>query len=184
SERFRFYIQQDALYLADFGRALAILGGRSTAPERMLAFVRFAEGAIVVERALHQEYFRLFGIDRPMTVQPPSCFAYTNFLLATVAVRSYEEGIAALLPCFWIYRQVGIHIHAQAAAGNPYQRWIDTYAGEEFGRLVEQAIAITDQVAEETGAALREAMKTAFVTSSRLEWMFWDSAYRLESWQP
>lgn len=184
SERFRFYMQQDALYLADFGRALAILGGRSDTPERMLAFVRFAEGAVVVERALHEEYFRLFGIEHPTTVQCPSCFAYTNFLLATVAIRSYEEGVAALLPCFWIYRQVGTHIHAQAAAGNPYQRWIDTYAGEEFGRAVEQAIAIADRVAEESSATLREAMKAAFIASSRLEWMFWDAAYRLESWQP
>jgi thiaminase/transcriptional activator TenA len=183
-ERFAFYMQQDALYLLDFGRALALIGGRSDTPARMLAFIRFAEGAVVVERALHQEYFKLFGITEPLTTPSPACFAYTNFLLATAACRSYEEGVAALLPCFWIYRAVGTHIYQHAAANNPYQKWIDTYAGEEFGRLVEQAIAITDEVAEQTTPRLREAMKAAFVTSSRLEWMFWDSAYRLERWQP
>jgi len=182
-ERFEFYIQQDALYLADFGRALAMMGGRSAIPERMLDFVKFAEGAIVVERALHQEYFRLLNI-AGAAIQSPSCFAYTNFLLATTACRSYEEGIAALLPCFWIYREVGTHIHGNAASNNPYQRWIDTYASEAFARLVDKAIAISDETADRASPTGREAMRGAFVTSSRLEWMFWDSAYRLERWQP
>lgn len=184
AERFRFYVQQDALYLADFARALAIMGGRSTAPERMLEFVRFAEGAIVVERALHDEYMAHYGITRPMQAQPPACFAYTNYLLATAAVRSYEEGVAALLPCFWIYREVGNHIHRTATADNPYRRWIDTYAGAEFGAAVDRAIAITDEVASASSPPLREAMRSAFVTSSRLEWMFWDAAYRMERWLP
>ena len=182
--RFEFYMQEDALYLADFGRALAIIAGRSGTPERMLDFVRFAEGAVVVERALHASYFQLFGIREPATLQPPACFAYTNYLLATVATRSYEEGVAALLPCFWIYREVGTHIHRHAAPDNPYQKWIDTYAGEDFGRLVERAIAIVEETAQETTEAGRRRMREAFVTSSRLEWMFWDAAYRLEAWPP
>lgn len=183
-ERFEFYMQQDALYLADYGRALAIMAGRSATPQRMLDFVRFAEGAVVVERALHAQYFQLFGIDEPTTVQSPSCSAYTNYLLATVSVRSYEEGMAALLPCFWIYRAVGSHVYERAAAGNPYQKWIDTYAGEEFGLLVDKAIAITGECAQNTSESSRALMKEAFVTSTRLEWMFWDSAYRMEAWQP
>jgi thiaminase/transcriptional activator TenA len=183
-ERFKFYVQQDALYLADFGRALAILASRSTCPARMLELLRFAEGAVAVERALHEEYFRHFGITDPTGDQSPACFAYTNFMIATAANKGYEEGLAALLPCFWIYKEVGTHIHRTAAAGNPYQRWIDTYAGEEYGRVVDRAIEMTDEAAEMTSAAGRAAMERAFVASSRLEWMFWDSAYRLESWRP
>lgn len=183
-QRFEFYIQQDALYLADFGRALAIVGSRSAIPERMLDLIRFAEGAVVVERALHEEYFKLFNIASPTTMQSPSCFAYTNFLIATTSHRSYEEGVAALLPCFWIYRAVGTHIYESSAASNPYQRWIDTYASEEFGRLVDRAIGIADETAGKTSEAARGLMKEAFVISSRLEWLFWDSAYRMETWKP
>lgn len=183
-ERFAFYMQQDALYLADFGRALAILAGRSPGPARMLDLLRLAEGAVVDERALHEQYFALYGITEPTPVQSPSCFAYTNFMIATATHASYEVGVAALLPCFWIYGEVGRHIHGSASAGNPYQRWIDTYAGDEFGRVVESAIEITDEAASGASAAGREAMGRAFVTSSRLEWMFWDSAYRMEQWEP
>lgn len=183
-EKFVFYMQQDALYLVDFGRSLALMAARANQPESVLQFVRFAEGAVQVERALHESYFQEFGIIEPTQVQAPACFAYTNFLLATVACRSYEEGMAALLPCFWIYREVGRHIHAHTVPGNPYQRWIDTYASPQFSEWVDRAIAITDTCGEGANSALRERMREAFVISSRLEWMFWDSAYKMEKWPP
>ena len=182
-EKFEFYIYQDSLYLADFGKALAILGSRSLESERMLDFWRFAESAIVVERALHEGYIKQFNITS-QAKRSPSCAAYTNFLLATASLRSYEEGVAGVLPCFWIYREVGNYIYEKAAADNRYQAWIDTYAGEEFDQAVEKAIGITDEVAERATPAVRERMVEAFITSSRLEWMFWDSAYRQEQWKP
>jgi thiaminase/transcriptional activator TenA len=183
-EKFAFYMQQDALYLADFARALATMAGRAPDEEAIIQFVRFAEGVAVVERALHYTYFREFGIDVPTRQQSPSCFAYTNFLLATAAGRSYEEGMAALLPCFWIYREVGNNIYRRAAPNNPYQKWIDTYAGQEFAEWVNRAIALTDAIADHASESQKARMRDAFILSSRLEWMFWDSAYRLEQWMP
>lgn len=182
-DRFRFYMFQDSLYLADFARALAVTGARANSSAHVLDYLRFAEGAIVVERALHESYFAEFGVPSDL-VQSPTCSFYTNFLLATAAHRSHEEAVAALLPCFWIYREVGHAIRRQAAADNLYRRWIDTYAGEDFSASVDHAIAITDEVAAVVGDAARERMRDAFITSSRLEWMFWDSAYRLERWPP
>jgi thiaminase/transcriptional activator TenA len=181
-EKFVFYIQQDALYLLDFGKSLAIMAGRSTTPRRLLQFTHYAEQAVAVERALHESYFRLFGIEQPRTTPSPACFAYTNYLLATVSARSYEEGAAALLPCFWIYREVGNHILQHAVAGNPYQKWIDTYASPEFAELVEHAIALVDECAQQSSETGRHLMRQAFITSSQLEWWFWDSAYRMEEW--
>ena len=95
-----------------------------------------------------------------------------------------EEAVAGLLPCFWIYREVGNAIHAAAAADNPYRRWIDTYAGDDFSASVDRAIAITDDVAADASEASRTRMRDAYVTSTRLEWMFWESAYRMERWRP
>jgi thiaminase/transcriptional activator TenA len=182
-DTFRFYIVQDSLYLVEFARALAITGARSEAPQQVLDFLHFAEGAIVVERSLHEHYFAEFGV-RPGAAQSPACAFYTNYLLATAAHRSYEEAVAALLPCFWIYREVGHAIHRQARPDNPYQRWIDTYAGEEFAASVDRAIAATEAAGALASETARNRMVDAFITSSRLEWMFWDSAYRREAWPP
>ena len=182
-KRFQFYLQQDSLYLIDFARALALVGTRCTEGDRVVAFLEFASGAIVAERELHEAYFVEYKI-QPVTTKAPGCFTYTNFLLATAAVGRYEEAIAALLPCFWMYQEIGQKIAQSAVADNPYQRWIDTYAGTEFAEVVEKAIALTDAVALETTDSVRQLMQTAFITSARLEWLFWDSAYRCESWQP
>lgn len=182
-EKFKFYIKQDALYLVDFSRALAIVGSKALLPERILDFLEFAKDGLVVERALHEEYFRRFDVTLDVD-QAPGCFAYTNYLIATASHRSFEEAVGALLPCFWIYREVGMHIVGQSVPGNPYQLWIDTYAGEEFGAAVRRAIEITDEVAATATEEMRQRMTEAFVLSSRLEWVFWDSAYRLEPWPP
>jgi thiaminase/transcriptional activator TenA len=90
--------------------------------------------------------------------------------------------LAALLPCFWVYLEVGKDIHGRAAKPNPYQAWIDTYAGEEFATAVQAVIATTDAAASGASERTRQSMHTAFTRATQLEWMFWDSAYRLTKW--
>ena len=181
-EKFKFYIAQDARYLEQYARALAVIGARLQRKDHALQFMRFAEGAIVVESALHAGYFDKLGIDEhpPMA---PACHHYTSYLLATAATAPVEVALAAILPCFWIYKAAGDHILLhQNKSNNPYQTWIDTYAGEEFGMLVRKAMTICDEVASQCTEVQQASMTEAFLTASRLEWIFWDSAWRLESW--
>ena len=90
--------------------------------------------------------------------------------------------LGALLPCFWIYAEVGRDIFARAAPKNPYRAWIDTYAGEEFHAAVRAVIDAADAAAAATSANTRARMLVAFARATQLEWIFWDSAYRLETW--
>jgi thiaminase/transcriptional activator TenA len=181
-EKFQFYIAQDSHYLEHFGRALSLIGARAGDLQDALSFMRFAEGAIVVENALHQFYFTDYGIKHKGNIEP-ACHHYVHYLKSTAALEQVEIAMAAVLPCFWIYKEVGDHIYKnQRTKTNPYQKWIDTYAGEEFGILVQQAIGICDRVAEQCTLAQQDAMTQAFVTASRLEWMFWDGAYHLKRW--
>ncbi len=182
-EKFQYYLKQDSLYLVDFSRALAISASKAPNPDDIVLLLHFAEGAIVAERGLHQSYFDLYEITLDVG-QGPGCFAYTNFLKSTTAHQSYEIGAAALLPCFWIYREVGLEIHKNSNSENPYRKWIDTYSGKEFIDVVDQAIDWTDRVASKAGSEDLLKMKQAFIQSTQLEWMFWDCAYRLEQWNP
>ncbi|MFH5831460.1 thiaminase II [Halalkalibaculum sp. DA384] len=178
---FLFYLKQDTLYLADFSRALSLAGVRCDSTTQMYDFFKFASEAVVVERQLHQNFYEQYGTEMNPK-KSPSCFSYTNFLLSTAATKDNVVNIAALLPCFWIYREVGLEIYENAAEENPYQDWIDTYAGEEFNKSVDRAIEITDEVAERESKERLEEMTEAFVKSTELEWMFWESAYRREQW--
>jgi thiaminase/transcriptional activator TenA len=90
--------------------------------------------------------------------------------------------VAAILPCFWIYWDVGTAIKAKSASGNPYQAWIDTYSDEGFATATKRVIAITDTLAAAASEAERARMAEAFRWSCRFEWAFWDAAWRLERW--
>ncbi|GAA4211208.1 thiaminase II [Pedobacter jeongneungensis] len=182
-EKFIFYLAQDAYYLLEFGRTLSTISGRMQDAELILAFAGFSTGAIFAERSLHESYFVEFGL--PDKVAPtPSTLLYTNYILNQAAYASVEVAAAAVLPCFWIYKAVGDYIFAeQTGDQNPYKRWIDMYAGAEFAAAVEKAIAITDQLAAGVNEETREKMLVAFEMATRLEWMFWDSAYEQEKWK-
>ena len=118
-----------------------------------------------------------------MDAEPsPDCLGYTSFLLATAYHEPWEVLVAALLPCFWIYWDVGSRIARRAAGDNPYRAWIDTYADEAFGEAVRTVIDITDRAAAATTPAIRARMATAFVRSTQYEWLFWDGAYQQRGW--
>src|SRR5271166_966779 len=117
-ERFRHYITQDALYLGQFSRALALAAAKAPDSETLRDFAQSAVSAVSVERSLHEHYLRAFGVDPAVlaAAEPaPDCLAYTSFLLATAYHEPWEVLVAALLPCFWIYWDVGCEIANIAA---------------------------------------------------------------------
>ena len=184
-EAFRFYVVQDAHYLREYARALSVLAARAPDEAAIAMFDQHAAGAIEVETQLHETFFRDFGLSAEAvasTPMAPTNLAYCSYLLATVYGGSFAEGIAAVLPCYWIYWEVGKEL-AEAGSSDPlYQRWIDTYAAEQFASLVRAVLDLTDRVAEQAGQADRERMRGHFRTTSRYEWMFWDMGYRREAW--
>jgi len=105
-DAFAFYLCQDALYLGRYAQALAALGGRAPEAAEVAMFARHAAGAIEVERHLHESLLPQLGIHPAAlaaTEMAPVTLAYTSYLLATVHGGSYAEGVAAVLPCYWIY---------------------------------------------------------------------------------
>ena len=46
----------------------------------------------------------------------------------------------------------------------------------------EREARIVDALADVADDGVRAAMAAAFVRSSQYEWMFWDAAWRLETW--
>ncbi|MBU2995712.1 thiaminase II [Cellulophaga baltica] len=182
-EKFEYYIQQDAYYLADFGKVLAGIGTKLEKPAHVEAFLSFATNTIQVEQILHSSYLQQFNFNKDVPISP-SCLLYVGFLNKIFNLSTIEETLAAVLPCFWIYKKVGDYIlKIQTTSENPYQNWIATYAGEEFGIAVKNAIEICDYYADKSTTETRKKMTDAFLMASKMEWLFWDSAYNLESWK-
>lgn len=191
--RFRYYIHQDALYLEGYARRLAHIASRLTRREHTEAFLHFALDGIEVERALHATFLQ--GERPDPGEMGPACLLYTS-LLDAQATAPVEVEAAAVLPCFVVYQRVGESILARqrsctaadgtgngAAVENPYRRWIETYADPGFAAASDRATQICDTLAAEAGAEIRRRMTDIFVRCTRMEWMFWDSAWNLENWK-
>ncbi|MEA2741147.1 MAG: hypothetical protein QOH05_4454 [Acetobacteraceae bacterium] len=180
--RFQFYITQDALYLDQYARILVMAGARGPDGAMLRLFGECALEAVAVEQVLHSQYLTQFGADPSGAEPSPDCLNYTSFLLATAYHEPWEVLLAALLPCFWIYWDVGNAIAREAAPDNKYRAWIDTYSDEGFGNAVRAVIAATDKAAAGATDQIRARMMTAFVRSTQYEYLFWDGAYQRRGW--
>lgn len=183
-QQFVFYLVQDSRYLVAFSRALALASTRAPSADAAAFLVGGAHNALSVERTLHADYLDAVGAPADGIGAAPSCLAYASYLEATAANRPYPVVVAALLPCYWIYQRVGTTIseECRGQAGHPYRAWIDTYADEDFARSVEAMITLVDEAAMATDAEVRSEMLAAFTKASEYEWLFWESAWRLEEW--
>lgn len=185
-DAFQFYAIQDALYLRDYARGLALLAAKSPTDDDVIMFSQHAQTALVVERALHGSFFAQWGLppqDIYATPMAPNNLLYTSYLLRIAYERPFPEGLGTFLPCYWIYWEVGKELEKRGSPVATYQRWIDTYASVEFGETVQQVIVLMNRVAATLTEEDKARVAEHFVMTSRFEYLFWDMGYRQQAWQ-
>lgn len=179
---FASYLAQDALYLREYSRVLA--RASELAPDRAAQefFARGAHHCLAVESDLHRRWLGRYGADDAVGVSPVTA-AYTDHLRAVSAAGSYAELVAAVLPCYWLYADIGARLLARADLdGHPYAEWIATYGDPEFARASDRARELTDAAARLAGPRERARMLEAFVRSCRHEWLFFAQGTAMPSW--
>ena len=179
-ERFLFYIRQDSLYIAEYFRVLANIASRLGRNDHAASFIAFAADGVAVEKALHEVYLR--GEKLENMQMSTACNLYTSWLKSH-SYAAVEVAAAAILPCFWVYKEVGETIYrSQTGSGNPYKAWIDCYGDPAFEESNKLAISICDDLAEAATPEIRRAMTDAFVEATNMEWLFWHTAYNMNLW--
>ena len=184
--RFTYFILQDYVYLLDFAQVLCQGGAKSPDLETLELFARHAVGAVEVERSFHASFGKTLGLSQKQldaVPKGPITQAYIGHLQSVARSGSLGELVAAVLPCYWIYGEVGRRLYR----GRPrkpkiYREWIETYAGEAFWQPVREQIHLMDKLGAAASNREKKTMAANFILSSRYEFMFWEQAYRLESW--
>ena len=194
---FRHFVVQDSHYLRDYARALAVCAAKAPTEADVRAFADDAVGALAAEQEMHAGFLNDLGMDDPVLNDPvldgagatvddaevlPTTRAYTSYLLATVYGGSFAQGLAAVLPCYWIYARVGEALLRTSSPDPLYARWIESYGDESFQAVVRRVLKLTDRVGAELSPVERRRAVGHFATTSRYEWMFWDAAWRGERW--
>jgi len=178
-KRFDFYMQQDTFYLIEICKALALIAGRSQNAKVMSSFLDFSLHALFAERRIHKYFLRHTHHNTLYLGPSPACRTYTRYLIATASSASLEEAAAAILPRFWINRELGKYLQQQTIKNNPYSNWIRTYSSPQYAKQVDQAILIIDDIASRSTSSMHSRMTHAFEHTSQLEWHFWNDAYEM-----
>ena len=185
--KFKYYILQDARFLADLARVFSAAAQKAPDSESALRFTKLAEETIVVERSLHEHYGKRSKMSpAQMTAIPlaPTNFAYTRHMLTVAATGTACEATVVALPCAWVYCVVGRHLLRQGPPpkSHPYRDWLMLYASPEFAEVQKWMRKKVDAWAKDAGTTERARMEEAFLISSRYEWMFWEMAWKEEEW--
>ncbi|MFD1860926.1 thiaminase II [Aeromicrobium camelliae] len=171
---FERYLCDDAHYLDRYARVLSLLAAKAPVIADVGVLAEFAAGAAVAERALHEG--RL-GDAIASSTPSPTCDAYTGFLWSRATSASAAVGLAAVLPCFTVYAEVGRRLQERQRDDHPYRDWIETYADPSFADASRRCEALADRWAAGDPSSV-PAMREAYARAVRYEWRFWDTAWR------
>ncbi|MEO8027480.1 MAG: thiaminase II [Bryobacteraceae bacterium] len=182
--RFEFYLKQDALYLGAFAQVLNVIASKSPREDWARTLAQHAIDSIKEKESLHETILKGVALKDGGARMAPTNYAYTNHLLATAQRGTFAEGLAAVLPCYWIYQEVGKDLKKRGSKNAAYKRWIDNYSDPAYGASVQAVLRMMNSEATHLSTREKARCKDLFVTSARYEFMFWEMAWRLEEWLP
>ncbi|NDI35086.1 thiaminase II [Chengkuizengella sediminis] len=184
-DRFRYYVLQDSYYLSHFARVQSIAASQADDLHTVSRMASHAIGTNEAELSLHKAFFVQLDIteEEKENFKPaPTAYAYISHMYRAAHTGHIGDTIAALLPCYWLYYEIGEKLIGSTPKEPIYQEWIATYGGDWFRELVEEVIQLVDNIAEKVTESDRERMKEHFILSSQYELMFWEMAYQKETW--
>lgn len=188
-EAFRFFIEQDLLFLPEFARCMAMGAAKSESADELEFFTRQLDEIISLEipsnRRLLEQVIGRGAEDRGGSLgMAPANLAYTSFLLATAAAGGPLEILAAILPCSWSYVEIARGLKGELAEHPVYSDWVSFYLQDTEADLILNMRETFDNMTREAAVSDRKGRQLAeiFMMSSRLEGMFWEMAYTLDQW--
>ena len=175
------YLTQDALYLRGYSRALARASELAPNLPEQVFWAKAAHGALATEMDLHTSWLPETGTEARVVPPGPVTSGYLEHLLGRLSGAGqdsshgnceYERLVGAVLPCFWIYADVGVRLSEASHSGHPYARWLATYSDRVFMESTVSAVQILETVLERSATGVRTVICEAFRESTHREYEF------------
>jgi thiaminase/transcriptional activator TenA len=184
--KFAFYVSQNILFLQDLARTMALGVAKADDEETLREFASATTRVLDLElpenRALLARVRTLEPTASEASVMSPTNLAYTRHL-QTVGYRGSSAHVAAaLLPCTWSYREIGLALVERAVEHPVYTEWFRFFSGEQYRASVTAAKAQMRRLSAGLGPDELQRMAEIFLVSTRLEHAFWDMALAEQGW--
>lgn len=184
---FRYYLQQDFIFLLHFTRAWGLAVYKSDNLKHMRAAQAGINAMLDTEIGLHIAYCQKWGInehDLYALDEDPATVAYTRYVLDSGMTGTLTELHLALAPCMLGYAEIGRWLSAQSFTkytANPYRDWIELYSGAAFQAAAQTESDLLDELCATHSPAQHARGKKIFNTATHMEIAFWqmglDHAY-------
>lgn len=184
---FLHYLVQDYVFLVHFSRAWSLAVVKAETMDEMRYASAMVNALVNEEMQLHVQTCQAEGLSEQQlyeATEEDETLAYTRYVLDAGLGGDFLDMLAALSPCVFGYGQIGAALAARSARGNPYQDWIDTYAGDDYQQVCESAATLLEQsVGNRLGPNARQlprwdVLTKRFDTATRLEVAFWEMGLR------
>ena len=183
-ESFRYYLEQDYIFLIHFSRAWALAVYKSSSVAEMQWATEILHSTINTEMSLHVGFSERFGVSQELlesTKEAQANLAYTRFVLDKGLAGDLLDLYVALMPCVVGYAEIGNRLSLEydsVLADNPYREWIEMYSSEEYQTLAIKSISVLERICRERGGMSRiDELKATFRSATVLEEGFWSLCY-------
>lgn len=186
-ERFRFYLEQNLLYLPEYARVIALGAARAGDPDELarfsVALANIVENEIPKDRELLAQVTEL-GAEERGGAWPaaPGTLAYTSYLLSTAYGAGPLEIMTAIMPCAWSYGEIAARLRGEIRPHPVYSSWVGFFDSDEYRALLADMRAQLDAMGSDVDPARRGRLREIFDMSGRLEHGFWDMSYGMIQW--
>lgn len=186
-DKFRFYLEQDYLFLIEYCRVFALASAKARELETMNLFAGLLGDTLKTEMQLHRQYCQRLGIE-PSALEAaqaaPITHAYTRHLLTAAYAGTITEIAAAVLPCQLGYAEISTALaRGDSGGGNSfYAEWIATYTSPEFIEGAQRLVDLLDSLAQGLPNRETDHLENLFLTSSRYEYLFWEMSWTKAVW--
>ena len=181
--KFRFYILQDYNYLVSSIKNFALLASKTENVKTMRELINMANIEATGEFKGYENFLEKMNLtieDAESEKQVSEAVSYTSFLFFNSSFKSLEEGITAVLPCYWSYREIA-RFHKKKLSRNTntlYKEWAYYYLEDDYLEFVNKIKRLVDEIDSDFPY---KKLRDVFRTSSSYEYMFWDAMYNMEN---
>jgi|tagenome__1003787_1003787.scaffolds.fasta_scaffold20712372_1 thiaminase (transcriptional activator TenA) len=189
-DKFRFFLEQDNLYLEDYARCLAMGAAKSRSETELRYFItdlnQVLDKELPSNRELLDRVTEMGAVDRGgASGMAPANVAYTSYMRSLALHGGPLEIMASLLPCAWSYVEIAAALADRVDADHPvYADWVGYFSLPANVQMVNDMRRDFDLLVQDeaSGGARWDRIDHIFATSSRLEHQFWNMAYTFERW--
>ncbi|MFV0560762.1 MAG: thiaminase II [Enterococcus sp.] len=182
---FRYYLIQDRYYLEHFGKLYTFIGEATTDSKIKELMKQHARDLNQGEVNIRAQFFQLLEIGEEeiaTTAIAPTTYHYVSHMYRQLLEGSPEVAMAGMLPCAWLYQEIGERLIMRGSPEPLYQKFIETYAGEESAQKITEERHMLDELYVKATQKEQKQMEEAFIISSQMEYLFWEMAYTFEKW--